>query len=128
MSDSTKDIRIAISRLARKNLVPKAVFKPVVSAYLQIEPHKRDDIITEIIRITNNKYPLSQEELASFKKDSISFTSHATIIGIQNSKGQTYRIVRAERYKEYTNFCKLMLRNKFNLFVLQKSQFDILFM
>lgn len=128
MSDSTKDIRIAISRLARQNLAPKAVFKPVVSAYLQIEPHKRDDIITEIIRITNNKYPLSQEELASFKKDSISFTSRATIIGIQNSKGQTYRIVRAERYKEYTNFCKLMLRNKFNLFVLQKSQFDILFM
>lgn len=128
MSDSTKDIRIAISRLARQNLVPNAVFKPVVNAYLQVEPHKRDDIITEIIRITNNKYPLSQEELKSFNKDSISFTSRATIIGIQNSKGQTYRIVRAERYKEYTNFCKLMLRNNFNLFVLQKSQFDILFM
>jgi len=127
MNPSSKDILYNISHLSRVNLNPKTPFQAISTVLLGNTAHPDDAQIVKLIEHINKKLTLSEEEAQAYKLHPMSFIGKGSLIGIHNESRETYRLIRAENYKEYSLFCKNIERMGFNLYVLQNNYLDIVF-
>jgi len=127
MKPTSKDLLSAISKLNKINLTPRTPFRHITSVTLGNNKHSDDDKIMQLINTINKKLLLSDESMKQYQADPISFMGQGTLVGIHNNQKETYRIVRAENFREYSLFCKNIEQIGFNLYVVQDSYIDILF-
>jgi len=94
----------SVRRLDNINGKHKA-FTPVSSVYVpEHEKHTDDPTITQLIALINKLYALTDAEQLIYKQHPHKFINTPSIIGIRYNKTTPYRIVRFERYKDYTIF------------------------
>jgi len=94
----------SVRRLDNINGKHKA-FNPVSSTYVpEHEQHADDPTITQLIALINKLYALTEAEQLIYKQHPHKFINTPSIIGIRHNKNIPYRIVRFERYKDYTIF------------------------
>jgi len=127
MNPSSKDILYNISHLSRINYNPKTPFQAVTTVLLGNTKHPDDEQIVKLIQHINKQLALSEEEMQAYKLKPVSFMGKGSLIGIHNEDRETYRLVRAEHYKEYSLFCKNIERMGFNLYIMQNNHLDVVF-
>jgi hypothetical protein len=127
MKPTSKELLTAISKLNKLNLNPRTPYCTLASITLGDNKHSDDDKIMQLINTINKKLALSEEEVEQYQADPLSFMGSGTMIGIHNNQKETYRIIRAENFKAYSLFCKNIERIGFNLYVVQDSYLDVLF-
>jgi len=127
MQPTSKELLSAISKLNKLNLNPRTPYRTLASITLGDDKHSDDDKILQLIKAINKKLALSEEDAERYQANPISFMGSGTLIGIHNNQKETYRIVRAESFKAYSLFCKNIEQIGFNLYVVQDSYLDVLF-
>lgn len=127
MQPTSKELLTAISKLNKLNLNPNTPFRKLASITLGANKHSDDDKILHLINTINKKLALSEEEVEQYQAAPLSFMGSGTMIGIHNNQKETYRIIRAETFKAYSLFCKNIEHIGFNLYVVQDSYLDVLF-
>lgn len=117
----------SVRRLDNINGKHKA-FAPVSSTYVpEHEQHADDPTITQLIALINRLYALTEAEQLEYKQHPHKFINTPSIIGIRHNKNTPYRIVRFERYKDYTIFRAQMNKLGFKLCVLKSLKLDGIF-
>jgi len=127
MKPTSKELLSAISKLNKLNLDARTPYCAISTVTLGDNKHSDDDKIMQLISAINKRLSLSEEENAEYKSSPISFMGAGTLVGIHNSQRETYRIVRAENFKAYSLFCKNIEHIGFNLYIVQDSYLDVLF-
>lgn len=127
MKPTSKELLHAISQLNKLNLNTKTPFRSLSTVTLGDNKHSDDDKIIHLINTINTKLALSGDALERYQADPLSFMGAATIIGLHNNQKENYRIVRAENFKAYSLFCKNIEHIGFDLYIIQDSYLDVLF-
>lgn len=127
MKPTSKELLSAISKLNKLNLDTRTPYCALATVTLGDNKHSDDDKIMQLISAINKRLALSEKENAEYKASPISFMGSATLIGIHNNHRENYRIIRAENFKAYSLFCKNIEHIGFNLYVVQDSYLDVLF-
>jgi len=103
-------------------------FVPVSSTYVPgHDKHEEDSKITQLITLINKLYALTDAEKIEFEKEPSKFVNTPSIIGIRHNKNTPYRIVRFERYKDYTTFRAQMNKIGFRFCILKSIKLDGMF-
>lgn len=127
MQPTSKELLNAISKLNKLNLNPRTPYRTLASITLGGEKHSDDDKILQLINTINKKLALTGEDAEKYQANPLNFMGSATLIGIHNNQKETYRIIRAENFRAYSLFCKNIEQIGFNLYVIQDSYLDVLF-
>jgi len=117
----------SVRRLDNINGNHKA-FTPVSNTYVpNHEQHAEDPTITQLITLINKLYALTDAQQLEYKQHPHTFINTPSVIGIRHNKNTPYRVVRFERYKDYTIFRAQMNKLGFKFCVFKSINLDGIF-
>ncbi|BCG64443.1 MAG: hypothetical protein methR_P2221 [Methyloprofundus sp.] len=117
----------SIRRLDRINGRNK-IFTPISSTYVpEHAVHEEDDKISQLIHLINKLYALSDDEKLEYKKHPHKFVNTPSIVGIRHNKNSPYRVIRIERYTDYSTFSSQMAKFGFKLCIFKGHNLDGIF-
>jgi len=117
----------SIRRLDNANGKNKA-FTPITSVYVpEHDKHEEDDKISQLIHLINKLYALSDKEKLDYKKHPHKFVNTPSIVGVRHNKNSPYRVIRIERYKDYSIFSSQMAKLGFKLCIFKGHNLDGIF-
>ena len=127
MPKHSKELLIGITHLNKFNLNTHTPYQPLTDLLITPEKHKKDTHITQLIAEINHKYALTDSEKQAYQKAPLEYMGEGSIIGIHNSRGETYRIIRAEHYREYSLLCKNLERVGLAMYLIHDDYLDAIF-
>ncbi|MBE0469403.1 MAG: hypothetical protein IBX55_07845 [Methyloprofundus sp.] len=117
----------SVRRLDNINGKDKA-FTPISNTYVpEHERHIDDASITQLIALINKLYALTETQQLIYKQHPHKFINTPSIVGIRYNKNTPYRIIRFERYKDYTIFRTQMNKLGFKFCVFKSLKLDGIF-
>jgi len=127
MPKHSRELLLGIHKLSKLNLNPHTDYRALSDLQIIPKKHPADPKISELIAKINKKFSLSASDAQNYRKNPISYMGEGMIVGIHNKRGETYRIIRAEHYKEYTMLCKNLEKIGLTMYLIHDEYIDALF-
>ena len=127
MSAHSKALLQGIHQLNKLNLDTRSPFQPITQRLIEQKKHPKDEQIIALINAINLKCALSEEDLQAYRKSPLTYIGKGTIIGIHNAHGDTYRVIRAEHYPEYSLLCKGLDKLGLAMYLIKDEYLDSIF-
>ncbi|BCG63968.1 MAG: hypothetical protein methR_P1720 [Methyloprofundus sp.] len=127
MPKHSRELLLGIHNLSKLNLNTHTAYHALSDLQVTQKQHPANQQISEIIDKINQKFSLSAVGQQNYRKQPLSYMGEGMVIGIHNSRGETYRIIRAEHYKEYTLLCKNLEKIGLTIYLLHDEYMDAVF-
>ncbi|NOQ16130.1 MAG: hypothetical protein GQ581_03650 [Methyloprofundus sp.] len=127
MPKHSRELLLGIHNLSKLNLNTHTVYHALSDLLVVQKTHPADQQITELIAKINQKFALSETDAQNYRKQPLNYMGEGMVIGIHNSRGETYRIIRAEHYKEYTLLCKNLEKLGLTMYLVHDEYMDAVF-
>lgn len=127
MNKHSKELLIGITQLNKFNLNTHTPYRALTDLSILKDKHKKDSQVTQLISDINYKFALTASDDLAYRKHPLNYMGEGMVIGIHNSHGETYRIIRAEHYKEYSLLCKSLERLGFSMYLIHDNYLDAVF-
>jgi len=123
----SKELLTAIHLLNKQNLNTNKPYTVLCSRLILADKHKKDKQIQTLINKINQQFALTDKEQQEYKKNPLLFIGKSSIIGIHNQHRETYRVIRAEHFNEYTKLCKGLEKLGLTLHIVKDYYLQVIF-
>ncbi len=123
----SKELLRAIHQINKQNLNTDTPYTALCSRLVLTDKHKKDKQIQTLINKINQQFALSAKDQQKYKTNPLLFMGNASIVGIHNHHKETYRVIRAEHFNEYTKLCKGLEKLGLTLHIINDDYLQVIF-
>ncbi|MCF7970113.1 MAG: hypothetical protein K9L22_02975 [Methylococcaceae bacterium] len=116
-----------IQQLNKLNLDTRSPFQSITQILIEQDKHPKDEQIIALINAINLKFSLSKEDQQAYRQSPLTYMGKGMIIGIHNAYGDTYRIIRAEHFQEFSRLCKGLDKLGLTMYIIKDEYLDSIF-